>query len=187
MFGRIFDGISLHVKDLPADHPIRMVGENAGAMFNHLVETLRNPETFPDQSINKLLSLTWRLVGNDVIKVAVVPLVPRLAFGGSLRSDLRLFAIPEDWIMQCVKDRVMAMGGVVWASSQCRDAWNGKRIMSEVLMRADAYESQFLHVMKQHQGFTANEHQRKVMELYPQGVDTVKHLLYPRKAFMDAS
>lgn len=201
LFHKLFDFAGT-VERLHPDDPLRAVGEDCGAMFTYLVDVLRNPATFPDEKINKLMTLTWRLVGNRVIPAAVMGGIPNLHFyyeNVNGATPFGMFACPVDWARQCIRDRVFSMGGLVWASSMARDAWNGRFLLgypdleklrdeaNNVQHRAKAYESQFLQVMAQHERFQMNEYQRQVVDAYPGGVGDVSRLLYEGKDFMGAS
>jgi hypothetical protein len=187
LFHKLFD--TTHVNALPAEDPLKLIGENTGVMFTYLVDVLRKPETFPDPHINKLMTLTWRLVGNNITPAAVTA-VPSLHFYYELqgKNAVAMFACPQNWCRQCVERRVFCMGGLVWASSQCRDAWNGRmRDREDVLMRAKAYESQFLHVMKTREDFKPDDYQSEVMKAFPGGVGDVSNLLYEGRPYLGAS
>ena len=197
LFDKLFDFAGV-AEALDPEDPLRKVSESVGPMFTYLVDVLRNPESFPDPHINRLMRLTWRLVGNRVIPASVMGGIPSLHFyyeaeGGS--NPFGLFAAPMDWANQCIHNRVFCMGGLVWASSMARDSWNGRwllgypdqqKLRAEVVNihhRAKAFESQFLHVMARHERFKANDYQRQVMDTYPDGIGSVSRINYVGKPF----
>lgn len=196
LYDKLFD-FQGDINALHPDDPLRKVGEEVGPMFTYLVDVLREPKTFPDPHINRLMRLTWRLVGNKVIPAAVMGGIPSIHFyyEKSAGTPFGMFAVPMHWARACVLDRVMSIGGLIWASSMARDSWNGRwtlgypdeaKMEAEVVNvhhRAKAFESQYLHVMALRETFKPNEYQRQVMDAYPDGVGSVSRINYEGRPY----
>lgn len=182
---------------LEDDDPLKEFMDNIVTMFDTLVDTLREPKSFPNPRINELVKLMWRLIGNRVIKVAlnteVGDKMPGAAFSviGNADAMEGIIWLPTQYAQMCVHDRIFHMGGICFCASQCRDFYNGKipgnRDQKDDQKRALAYEAEFLHTIAQSELFQPNDWQREVMELYPNGIASVQNLLYKRKEFADAS
>ena len=178
----------VHVNDLPDGDPLKKLGNNIGDIFTFMVEMLRDPASFPNQEINELLNLTWWLVNQKVVQVGLNPKMETIHFGSNLECSRGMFAVPHDWDKQCRQRRVFCTGGLVWAASQCRDFYNGRMQKTDetVLPRARGYESEYYLTLAtaRKELFKPNEYQKRIMDNYPDGLESVKHLLYPRKNFM---
>jgi hypothetical protein len=178
-------------------HPLYL-----GDLFTRLVDVLRDPEICPNVYVNDLLKLTWRLVGNDKVNVAAHSQIPSLSFIAVLVGEQQIsrfldinpplhlpndscFLLPMNWLDQCQANLTYCLGGMVFNASQCRDHFN-KKLDIHSPQRAMAYEAEFLHWAMKQQPFVANEYQQKVMATYPQGIATIRPLLYDCQTFLDA-
>jgi hypothetical protein len=178
------------------DDPLKAHMDNIVAMFDALVDTLREPKSFPNPRINELVKLMWRLIGNQFIRVAlnteVGDRMPGAAFSllGNRQVHEAIIWLPTQYAQMCVQDRIFHMGGICFNASQCRDFYNGKILENGgqqlTQQRALAYEAEFLHTMAQSEQFKPNDWQQKVLENFPNGIASVQNLLYKPKKFMDA-
>ena len=189
LFHKIFNFIG-HENDLPDDEPLKLIGQNASAMFTYLVDVLRSPESFPNKHINDLMRLTWQLVGNDIVRFAVMndPKLQTIHFYYEQQGSqiIQCFVVPLDFANRCVQQRIFMMGGMVYNSSLMRDFWN-KRHDDELRMdRALSYESEFYRTLTNKEGeFKPNEYQQQVIHRFPNGLED--RFKYQGKSFMDAS
>lgn len=182
---------------LEEDDPLKAHTDNIVTMFDTLVDTLREPKSFPNPRINELVKLMWRLIGNQVVRVALntdphIATMPGAAFSllGNKQVYEAIIWLPAAYAEMVIKDRIFHMGGICFCASQCRDFYNGKILENGgsqlTQQRALAYEAEFLHTMAQSEQFKPNDWQQKVLENFPNGIASVQNLLYKRKQFMDA-
>lgn len=177
--------VTQHVDTLPDDDPLKTVGNNIADRFTSIVDLLRDPKQFPNPEINKLLSLTWRLVEHRVVKVAATA-VPSLSF--MVTTSFAAFLCPFDWLQQWKRQPIFCIGGVISNASQCRDYWNQRLLPTiETSQRALAYETEYLLTIQREQILHLNSWQEDALKEFPQGLQSAQHLLYPTKAFLDAS
>lgn len=175
-----------------------------GDLMTLLVDQLRNHDCCPNPYINDLTKLTWRLVGNKEVLFACLNTVQSLSFmvvGKNVPPERdpqviplttplvvdkqAAYLCPDNWLEQCRQNLTYCLGGVVFNASQCRDYYNNK-LDRNCIARAMAYESEFLHLAMKHKPFTPDEYQSKVMKTYPDGIGTIRSLLYSCRPFMDA-
>lgn len=178
-------GGAVHVDDLLPGDPLREHGQETGDLFTFLVETLRDPNGFPNPEINRLLNLTWWLVNQKVLQTALTPGIHTMHFGCNAACTQGMFAIPYDWTTQCIIDRIFCTGGLVWAASQARDFHNKRMAQQDntVIQRARAYEAEYYLTVRSENWFRPSDYQRAILAAYPEGLASAKHLLYPLKDF----
>jgi hypothetical protein len=181
---------------LEGDDPLKEHMDNIVTMFDALVDTLREPKSFPNPRINELVKLMWRLIGNQVVKVALNTQfghrMPGAAFSlmGNQQAYEAIIWLPTSYAQMVVHDRIFHMGGICFNASQCRDFYNGKvgpgKNPQPAQQRALAYEAEFINTIAQADEFKPNDWQKQVMEQFPKGLASVQNLLYKPKKFMDA-
>lgn len=178
---------------LEEDDPLKAHMDNLVTMFDTLVDTLREPKSFPNPRVNEVVKLMWRLIGNQVVRVALnteVAHLPGAAFSllGNSTVHEAIIWLPQNYAEKAVNDRLFHMGGIAFCASQCRDFYNGKILGNgvDVKRRALGYESEFLHTIAQAEEFKPNDWQKQVLDEFPDGIASVQQLLYKPKKFMDA-
>jgi len=180
-----------HELMLKEGDPLKEFMGNITLTFDCLIDFLRND--FPNPAINDLCSLAWKLIGNQVVQVAVgIPVPTNFAFAlvGKPTLYQPIVAIREDWLPFVKSNRTMGLGAICFVASQCRDYWNGKIIgfTEESNARSIMYEAEMLLTLMQHEEFKPNEWQKEALAKFPHGIQSGKQLLYlPRKPFMNAS
>ncbi len=165
-------------------------------LFDAGVDFLRDPQIVPNLAVNQLMTLTWRLVGNRITPAAVVEKMPlghpeTLHFWCEIKANGRLgvIMVPFEWDKMCQEDRYMQLGGLVFVGSQCADYFHEK--VSEAtgdrpaMARARAYEAEYLRTIQGFSGVRFNDYQKRVLEAFPQGLDSLpQHLRYELKPYM---
>ena len=191
LFDKLFDYRG-HELELADNDPLKLLGQDASAMFTYLVEVLRKEETFPNQNINRLMKLTWRLVGNNVVKFAYTssPEMRTIHYYYERQAGqvIQAFMVPADFTQQCIDRRVFMMGGMIFNSSLMRDLWNERHKEAQsgfIKERAMAYEAEFYLTMGNREDFEPNDYQKHVMDTCPKGL-TAKYQ-YQGRQFMDAA
>jgi hypothetical protein len=124
-------------------------------------------------------------IGQIKRQLAAVNLQPPL----NLDKDAS-FLCPMNWLEQCRENLTYCLGGLVFNASQCRDYYNGhiNREYDPMLIRQRGmgYEAEFLHLAMKHQPFEPNHYQKAVMTKYPEGVASIRPLLYDCRPYLDA-
>ena len=181
---------TFHVDDLPKGNPVREHGNNVANIFTYIVNGLKEPNSFPNSEINELLNLTWWLVNQKVVLTGMDVNISTMNFGCDKECSQGVFILPVDWAEQCALDRLYCTGGLVWAASQCRDFYNKRMYMTDptVIDRAQGYEAEFYLTMQNHEALKDkkiefNDYQKQILEGYPKGLESIRHLLYTRKDF----
>lgn len=170
--------------ELGIDNPEFKKNKLMESEFSDLVDVMRKDNWLPLPAINTLMTLFWRIVGNNVTPVVMNPSVPTLSFWceihqsvGHQNRSLATIMIPHNWHDLLVEDAHMQMGALVFAASQAKDYWNHKFPSStkkEIHDRAWSYESELFHYfVRTSPGFKANSYQSKIMEEYPNGIASV--------------
>lgn len=187
----LFDFMFTHEQFLTEGDPLKTHLNSVTTMFDYLIDFLRTD--FPNKEINQLCTLAWRLIGNRVVNVAMgLPIPTNFGFAiiGSLEHPIPVVAIRADWLPFASNNRTMGLGAICLAASQCRDFYNGK-ILTErdrSNSRGHMYEAEMLLTLAQHEDFQPNEWQTQILQQFPKGLESGRHLLYePRKEFMGAS
>lgn len=161
--------------------------------FDKAVDTLRNPETFPNKHINELVTLLWRLVGNRMVPMCGGP-VPTLSFTalGNPTGLVAAVVSPQNWPDMFEEDPMYQMGAIVFVASQCRDFYNSKlnanpKTLADksVVRRAKCYEAEFLlTILGIDSTYQFNSYQKHVLEVAPQGVKSLGDLEYESQPFV---
>ena len=176
LFQRLYGDKVPNLEELGPDDKLRRQGELIIAFFDAGVDTLRNPGTFPNQQINELMTLFWRLVGNKITPTVLHTGIPGLAFWGEVRGveSMGMVFVPQTYAELCVDDPAMQLGALVFTASQARDFYNGRQaVTDEVKARAYAYEGEFLKTLiETAPAFTPNEYQRRVLIQFADGIET---------------
>lgn len=178
---------------LSDNDPLKAHMKNVTAMFDYLIDFLRDSKGFPHPQINELCELTFWLINQRVVMVAQgLPIPTNFGFTciGSELGVQPIVCIREDWLEYVAKNRTMGLGAIILAASQARDFWNGRTLTdaANCQRRAHMYEAEMLLTLMQHESFTPNEYQTKILDAYPKGLSSAKNLLYKnRKPFMGVS
>jgi hypothetical protein len=154
--------------------------------FDGYVDLLRDSESFPNQEVNKLVTLMWRLIGGKKILSAIDPsgTIPSVAFtiiGQEAGPHQGVVFIPQTFLSIVANNPEMLVGGFAFTASQCRDYFAGKlpaknqTELDNSLYRSYAFEVEALMTL---QKLTAQaevklnlpDFQQKLMEKYPQGL-----------------
>ena len=173
------------VQDLPPQEAVRETVKT----FDTLIDFLREPERFPNQEINKLTILSWRLIGNKHVQTALYE-VPSISFA-VVRQEARIMPIvllPYHYIDKVRENPGLELGGMTNMASQIRDYYTGA-LMSEgsenSMTRSMAFEAEALNTvekMAQKEGVELNwtVYQEKVLARFPGGLsDLPEELRYP--------
>jgi len=170
--------------DLGSDDPVYKKHKLMESEFSDLVDVMRQNKWLPLPSINALMTLLWRVVGNHIAPVAINPNVPTLSFWCEFRSvdpiaSLAVIMIPDNWHDMLVEDAHMQMGAMVFAASQAKDYWNHKfsppNAKKEIHDRAWSSEAELLHYFAHTApDFKPNDYQNKIMDKYPKGIASIE-------------
>lgn len=168
--------------------------DKSTAYFDLIVDFLREENKFPNREINKLLSLTWRLVGNKHVPVTfdTEGKLESLSFTflKDEAEETAFFIMPRHFIQLVDEDPLMQIGAVVYNASQVRDYWTGKlkeeiqrELPEQFRVRAWAYEAEALLTMEKllegsGEKLLLNEYQYKVLGMYPNGLSDLHPSLY---------
>lgn len=156
--------------------------------FSDLVDVLRQNKYTQLPSINALLELFWRLVGNKISPLAMTN-VKSMSLWAECRGNndsVAFVLIPFNWHDMLVADPFMQMGAMAYTASKAKDYWNYKFVPgSEQVIedRARSYEAELLHFFsKNAPKFVANDYQKEIMKHYPDGMmSEISH--YESRAF----
>lgn len=163
-------------QELGTDNPEFIKNKLMETEFSELVDVMRNPEHLPLPSINALMTLFWRLVGNKISPVAMTDAVPTLSFWAEIRGGRTLAFIlcPIKWYEMLREDPHYQMGALVFAASQSKDYWNHQMLphtRKAVKDRAWSSEAELLlYFARTSPKFKPNEYQQKIMQEYPLGI-----------------
>ena len=154
-----------------------------GDEFSDLVDVMRQNKHVPIPSINKLMTLFWKLVGNKICPVASTN-VPTISFWceiqrkNNIPKSIAVILLPPNWHDLLIADPFLQMGAIVFVASQAKDYWNGKfgpLTKKEILIRAASNEAELLHFFKRTAPkFIANEYQQQILEKFPLGISSEK-------------
>jgi hypothetical protein len=159
--------------------------------FDSCVDFLRNPQAFPNEDINEVASLMWKLIGNKEVPVVLDKWgLPSLSFAvvGEGIVQTPYLIIPTDFTKQMQLNPVSQLGIVGYMASQCRDVYAGKiknGNSEEINLRAQAYEAETLltlQTMAQNEGVEIAwiQAQQEYIQKFPNGLkDLPVHLHYP--------
>lgn len=158
--------------------------------FNTCVNFLRNPNSFPNQEINQLVTLLWQLIQNKEIPLALDNgRFPELTFSYERRGYLTtsLLFLPVDFLKQAYENPIYQFGSIVFNASKVRDYYTGKiteKNEPEIERRARGYEAEALltlQKMAEERGGTIEwtPYQLKVLQENPRGIASLpRHLVY---------
>ncbi len=159
--------------------------------FDGLVDFLRDPKEFPNQEINKLVTLMWRSIGNKFIPVAIDTKgsLSTFSFLATVQDgkDSGMFILPRTFVDRVREDIVMQTGAVVYMGSQARDFYTGhiRDSKTDIQARALAFEADTLLTLQnmakmEHQPMQLNQYQQQVLAQFPQGLRSLdERLNYP--------
>jgi hypothetical protein len=191
LFDEIFQ--TFHINNLKHDDPIWKNGKMFERTFTELVDRLRDPNKTKNDELNKLMSLTWRLVGNHIVPVATLEKIPTMSFFAELtNNEMAAFIVcPPHWCEMLRDDLYMQVGALVYNSSKARDYWN-RKIPGHVItkeeshQRAMCYESEWLRFCQLNDpSFKPNTYQGQVLAKYQGVVDMPPEMVYDSRPFPD--
>lgn len=171
-----------HLEQTPNSPDFQQRVEQMTQTFDGLVDFLRNPDSFPNQEINKLTTLMWRLIGNKHIPVALDPTgrMPSISFAvlGNHRKQEPYLFLPQNFIALAKEAPEVQIGAFAYMGSQCRDYFMGKITGAnshEVNRRAQAYEAETLITLKalaRQEGIPLRliPFQVEILRLFPRGL-----------------
>lgn len=196
IFDKLFLEQSVHVNQLPPLNDLAARGKVVGDTVTTVVGILRNPLITPNRRINGIASLAWDLIGNNMTPAALAG-VPQVHFGAQVSNDRKqgVILVPLDYHERVAQDFIFNAGAMVFVGSQARDWYNDKLAYwedgklvdgrQEVMVRARAYESEWLLMIKGLDlGYEFNEYQQKILDEYPEGIESRPDLIYNSKPFM---
>ena len=160
--------------------------------FTNLVDLMREERYLPLPSINNLVTLLWRIVGNRIAPVAMAQSVSTLSFWCEMQQkngvprSIAIILMPENWHDMLVKNPHEQMGAIVFAASHAKDYWNHKFLPPntpiEAKERAWSNESELLHYFSRNvPNFKPTEYQFHIMQKYPLGTKSVASNYVGRK------
>jgi hypothetical protein len=183
----------VNINDLPESDPIAALGRTCETLFTDGVDVLR---ASPNDRISALARVVWDLIGHKQIQVVIGPDVQSLTFTCmQLRGVLQGFVlVPKRWPEMIKADAFMQSGALLFVGAQLVDFHNDRLIneastgvYADAPPRWYAYEAEFLRTIKQLlPDWAPNEYQRKLMEEYPDGLDSAGVELYAFKGYEPA-
>jgi hypothetical protein len=188
LFEKQFD--IFHVNDLAAPIPddVREAAKNIERCFTTMVDHLRQPQNVPLPRIYNLMSLFWYLVGSGITPTALGP-VESMYFYCEVKGDEKIATIlcPKNWPQMVAEDVIMQTGALIFTASHAQDYYHMKYLDVEeyqqrtnkdpLFVRALAYEAEFLCWLKGDRDWIPNEYQKKVIEFFPKGYDSLDPVL----------
>ena len=96
-----------------------------------------------------------------------------------------LVLIPKDWPAMTQNDPFMQLGAILFVGAQVVDFYNDRLIGDKTAPgRWQAYEAELLRTLKQTlPRWTPNEYQQKILQRYPDGLDSPGVDLYTYKSY----
>lgn len=190
LFRKLFNAEVQHIEDVPkTDLTPKGAAELKNAQeislaFTKFVESLRSDPGFSPR-IHDLGKLFYDLVGFRVTPVWLGPEVQAVNFWAEVPRNGKPFACvlcPHNWLSMIQSSPIMQLGAVTFAASQARDFYNEKLEDKEgVRSRSRAFESELLRCFCRHKVITPemlNSHQRKLLEEFPNGLDSLNSALW---------
>lgn len=182
------------INDLSPTDLLAVAGKKIERVFDQMVDFLRSPEKVQNKSVNELVALLWRLVGNKIVPAAVGNLTVKdsMSFWCEGKNDrtIATIIVPTTWIDKIKSDSHMQMGAMVYNASKAKDYWNLKLYRNQAEAqeghkRAMAYESELLNFFKKDPFWLPNEYQKQVLEFFPSGISSpaAAGLIYPGRPF----
>lgn len=143
--------------------------------------------------IKDACDLLFQLVGSKITPVAATNAVDSLHFFAESKdkefTQARAFIlVPVQFAQMSVMFPPLHMGGIVYIASKAKDYWN-KKINKDTDKRAISMEAEFLKTLfKDHpqlveSGVYPTPYQRKVLEKYPDGIESALDVHYKTRPF----
>lgn len=171
------------LEQLPIPNRFQDRVEQMTQTFDSLVDFLRNPDSFPNQEINRLAALMWKLIENKHIPAALDPTgemssISFAVLGNQIEQQPFLF-LPQDFLELTKQDPEVQIGAFAYMASQCRDFFCNKitgNNSQEINRRAQAYEAEALHAMQKiakEEGITLRliPFQEEILAQFPNGLE----------------
>lgn len=189
-WARILGNDCRHVNDMAPDDPLVLTGRRAGEMYTRIVDELRTGDYCRHPAVIDLFHFIYLQVNQQQAVIALHddPARPTIHFGMA-RAPLPIgekvmilgvlqaptIYIPLDWAEQFEREPVMVRAGVLFTGSQLRDFFHGKLTPSqqsarEMLVRASAFEAEFVRELAARRGYEPNEHHRRLLDAFPEGI-----------------
>lgn len=184
-------------KQLPRSEMLRFPEyiEQSINTFDAFVDLLRDSKRFPNNQVNELVTLGWRLIGNKITPVVLDQWgTPTLSFAamGKVQEHVGVIIMPTNYIDLVREDPVMQLGAIVFTASQARDYYTGKmgnESSHDINKRARAFEADALNTLDhlaQGEGLQLewNTYQQAILAEFPRGLeDLAENLRYPTPPF----
>jgi hypothetical protein len=162
---------------LDPDEKIRRLNHVNSRAWDGAMLLLMNQALFPNEKINKLAQLGWKLIEHRVTPVVASDAMAlaglHILMVGKTEQDVKCgIYMPMNWYGMICSDPVFQMGAIVFILSQCVDYWHKKFMDQEsMLSRAYAYEAEYLLVARtMNPQIELNGYQKKVLDNYPKGL-----------------
>ncbi len=165
--------------------PARLSGVTV-AVFDGLIDYLRDPERFPSPAINELATEAWRLIGNRVVPVALYS-VPSIAFAviGGPDGQQGIVLLPYGFTQLVRDDLTMQLGALVNTASQVHDFHAGQigvASSADIAERAAAFEAEALHAIDRVAAAAGspvswNDYQTQLTSRFPRGLADLRPAL----------
>ena len=196
IFEQIFNIYSVETKNVPIERMSKAV--LAAKAFEGMLMSLRVEVTVEGFSVKFIKSpvvkdacdLLWQLVGSKIVPVATTKVINGIHFfveskDKEFKTARAIVLLPEDFAMMSLSNPLFYMGGIVYTASKAKDYWNLK-ITDEkaVEKRAQSMEAEFLNtVIRDYRHKGLNAYQKKVLEKYPEGVESALDVHYKTRPF----
>ena len=82
LFNQLFGDQVPNADELAENDPLKIRVREITQLFDAGVDTLRNPERFPNKKINELMTLFWHLVGSKITSTATIEGLESMSFWG---------------------------------------------------------------------------------------------------------
>lgn len=184
---KVFAAEQVNLKDVPEGDPMAALGRQCETLFTGGVDTLRS--IVPNDRIRTLARVIWDLVGHKRVLVVLGADVPSLSFTVMLRNTVHqgLVLIPKIWPQMVEHDPFMQLGAILFVGAQVVDFYNERLLDSTGRARWEAYEAELYRALVQMlPSWKPNEYQREILDLYPDGLDTLGVDLYAPPPFEQA-
>ncbi|GHO98665.1 hypothetical protein KSF_087130 [Reticulibacter mediterranei] len=162
-------------------------------VFERLCVLLLAPDLLPAQEpVHVLIALFSQMMKHHIISLSLKPGVPTVAFAIAFRlsqpSRTPVIVIPPNCLEQIRANPLHALGGMVFIASHARDFLCNRLERHHTLLRAYAFEAEFLRQMRslhKREGlpWELNEYQQALFAQYPEGLASLSSdLVYPTPA-----
>lgn len=178
VFAKVFEEALRLPESLP---PAEAEQARFTALFDAGIDYLRRD--FPNQAVNRLCTLVWRVIGNRLALTAAVDdiqmqKVPGLHIG--MVNGVLAVMIPWAWPALIKASPVRQLGGIVWTGGLLVDIGHGNVPPNE--LRAMGYEAEFLTTAATlDPEWKPDPYQAEIMTTLPAGLlsPKVASLVYP--------